>query len=222
VSHDATHDALLEKALTGELERDSPELRARIAACRACRERLEELDAAAALVAEAGEGRMRRDLEEARRLASPLRATAESAMRRVAREGPRAPRRGPWLVALVLAAAAVAAVAALWRTDPPAAPLVLDAGGLELAAPLGDVEAYTAFRWSFDRPSGGFYELRVWDASAGPDAPPLLEVLELEASRWTLAEEASRALPGAIRWEVRAFDGAMTLVASAEASARRR
>ena len=243
MTHDATHEALLEKVLCGALDRESPEVRMQIEECEACREKLSGLDRAAAFVDTAGSeslaARMEEELAEASELSTALRETAADAMRRTIATEPfvdggsaAAPRRrSRWLgVAAVAAAVLVAFLAQrslTVRPEPPVSddgskPLMLDTGGLELLAPIGEVEAYAEFQWSFDGSPDGFYELRIWEASRPTGSQPDFEKLEIDGNTWTPTEDDLRSIPSSMRWEVRAFDGAATLVGRAGGTARLR
>jgi len=92
---------------------------------------------------------------------------------------------------------------------------------IELEQPLGPVEGYGSFAWSFGLSTGGWFELRIWRADEPRTADPLVHEPSLTDPAWTPSPEQRALLAGGdVRWEVRAFgpDGRLQRAAIGEAS----
>lgn len=94
--------------------------------------------------------------------------------------------------------------------------------GLVLHAPLGAVEAFDVFVWDFGLPSGGHFEVAVYDFTSGEPLGPLRRSGSLELPQWTPRPGVAERWPAQILWRAFAYDREGALLASAEASASRR
>lgn len=86
--------------------------------------------------------------------------------------------------------------------------------------PSGTVAAVTQFSFEAPRPSGGTFQVRVYDPAAG--ATPILESPPLEEPRWIPDPDQLGKLPSRFRWELRVLDatGLRISTASAEVEVR--
>lgn len=108
--------------------------------------------------------------------------------------------------------------------EPAAPPMTPPGGGGELVlqAPLGAVERYDVFFWDYALPSGGHFEVAVYDFSSGEALGPLRRSGSLDLPQWTPREGVVQRWPVEILWRAFAYDREGALLASAEASASRR
>lgn len=210
---------LLGRVLAGDVGEDAPEVRSLLDGMAEAREWLERSRAIEVRLSAAGE-EARADIREALAMRG---APGESAVERVVQGGAAPEPRGMsggWLrwaaAALVIAALGIAT----WmyggeESEPPR--LLGDA--VELEAPAGEVDAYGTFRWSWERPVGGYEIVVVYDAESGDE---LARSGEREDGEWTPGAERASSWPERIEWEVRVFDATGALVrTSARAEARR-
>ncbi len=91
-----------------------------------------------------------------------------------------------------------------------------------LQAPLGDVEGFDVFVWDYGLPSGGHFEVAVYDHTSGQALGPLRRSGRLELPQWTPRAGVAERWPAVILWRAFAYDREGALLASSEASARRR
>ena len=75
-------------------------------------------------------------------------------------------------------------------------------------APVGDVAAFEEFRWPDPLPSGGSYELRVFDARSGH---LLASVEELSEPSWKPSAQVRANWPRLLRWELSVRDSSNAL-----------
>lgn len=75
-------------------------------------------------------------------------------------------------------------------------------------APVGEVAAFEDFRWPDALPSGGSYELRIFDARSGR---LLTSVEEWAEPFWKPSAEELAAWPRSIRWELSVRDSSRAL-----------
>ena len=119
-------------------------------------------------------------------------------------------RPAPWraaLAAAVLLAVLSSVVLLLRRAENPAGgPATLGAHDGCLA-PEGEVEAWGSFRWDFDLPPNGSFELSISDATAGGAGDRVLVVEDLTERSWTWDPARDPALPARIEWSVLVLDG---------------
>jgi len=234
-------DALLERLLASggdpaerpapdELARD-PELEAELAELRDVARRLDAVadDPRAILAAARGAERPsdRADVAAALDRARHL--------ERARHEEPAGASRGRGRrIALVATATAAGLVALLFvtrelgngsrSTVPDARDHELGGASLELLAPVGPVDpggSFGPFRWRFELPPGGHFEVRVYDRGApdGASLRPTITSERLTEPEWTPTTTA--AWPDAIRWEVVARDASGAIAASSSAFASR-
>ena len=220
-------DALLERALVGD-----PLTAAERAALEGSPEHaaaLEDLMDLQSDLSRAGERELEGILAEARGVEQwPGREAFHDRLGGLVEERVRLKRKRRWSVigVLVAAAAAVLLVQTLrGRGEDLPNVGVPGPGGFDSAVlgpaedwqlePHGDVQKLETFTWVYELPPGGWFELRIWDASAADESEPLVE-LELEEPRW----EADRELPATVTWEVRAV-GPAGLLAAVSTDARR-
>jgi len=228
----ASHEPILERALTGELASSDPALRDLLATCEECRMRYEKmcgiaesLDAARAeereaMAAVAHEPEAPGD---APRVDEILRALArDAAPRAPERASPRRPKVAVPLVALAIAAALVLAVRVFWNggSSPIADPGVTLGAAIPCDSPRGIVDDYGTFAWRYSLPDGGWFEVEVFDEAA-PSAGRVARSPRLDSPAWTPSEAERKAFPRAIRWEVVARDSSQRVLARGVAHASR-
>lgn len=212
--HSEAHEPLLERALAGELAADDPALARQLEGCTECRAELDRLRGVTDRLARAAAKRDEVLAEIAREpiAKDEVRSVRES----LARAGALRPTAPPrtfrlWLVVAAAAAALLIAYFA-WHALFPAAtiqprPFLLEGSTIRDLAPHDRVDDYLEFSWSFQRPPGGYFKVRVWDAGSGADARPIFESTEpIEQNTWPPPKELVRTWPNAIRWRVEAYD----------------
>lgn len=231
--HPAEHEELLAEVLTGERSERDAEVRARLEDCAACRQELEEMRAAMALLDDAGD-QERRTFAEAESIGSaPGVEKVEPVVAELFADdgGAPAPGRRPGRLLWFAAAAAVAAALLLFVLGPrterggegAGAPDVVlgPENTLRCVAPVGPVDHYDVFRWEGELEAGQWFVVEVFaEDGVLPDAvSPSFE--DEDERAWTPTPTRIAALPAHIRWRVSVMDD-RGFVASAEAEAQRR
>ncbi|MEM7311026.1 MAG: hypothetical protein AAF682_30430 [Planctomycetota bacterium] len=228
--HPRQHDARLEELL-GEVDPQQAFAASELASCPVCRRELDELLELSARL-EASGGDLRRTLREADlEDSAPGAHLVEELVGGPLEERRLRAQQARWSRRLGALAAALAGAAALalglWLLQPDDAAEgpgdadpgpMLGAGVLaQLAAPLGEVAAFTRFEWRGARAPRGWYELLVY----GADGQPVLVRRDVAGLSVEPTEDELARLPGRIRWEVQAFDASGRRVARLEGEAWR-
>ncbi|MEM7305613.1 MAG: hypothetical protein AAF682_03030 [Planctomycetota bacterium] len=225
---------IVRRILTGDLRREEEPARSlldRSPAARAELEQLEgverrlteiveetadELHRAAAGTAEAGaeEERILAGFAEAAGAAPAQAAAPTDGVPRLAR------------LAAVVTAVAATLLAVLFVLDrggedvDPLDPDIPLGPTVRLDAPAGAVPDYEEFRWTYELPAGGYFELLILDARAGMALDEVFASPRLREPRWRPGARLD-SLPDEIRWEVTAFDAGGAVLATGSGEARR-
>lgn len=168
-------------------------------------------------------GRMRPDVIRMERALRVLGAVwkDEDERRAPGKDGAGGGRR---VTLLVMAGVVVVALAALTVMDPwgwfgPPSGAESTDDGVRCTHPVGPVDRYRPFTWTFELPLGGHYEVLVHDAEEGS---LLIDGVRVFDARWEPPAEDEVRWSGAIRWTVRAYRfGSPSPIASGSAVARR-
>lgn len=203
------HDALLEALATGDLDPGSERARQELAGCPDCRAQAEVLLARVRRLEAAGR-EQRRELDEARALASAPGEDRVERARTLAGVGVEAPRRGLRLLAPLAAAALVLAGVGWWftrsgRETPPGTGDGAQYLGAALKnlQPSGADRSFDVFTWEYDPGHTDGFVVRIYDAEHPDDA--LLEQ-QTPIPEWKPSPAERESLPDRIVWEVEALD----------------
>lgn len=223
----AERDELIERVLTGALDRDADEVKAAVGSdpqlageldsLLALRDRLEEpnerrevLVAARAEPWSEGEAAARRAIEAALAAGGPQRSDLPSID--AARPGPSPAAHGPagprrWIPALAAVAAAALALVLWWpdgAADPATGggdPVIYLGAPLPGAAPAGPSVDYARLTWALELPTGWAVEIKVFD-----DRPEATSSAALAQHRGEPTDAweppGTDSWPSAIRWTV--------------------
>ena len=77
---------------------------------------------------------------------------------------------------------------------------------LVLQAPLGEVDRFDRFQWSYDAGHPHGFHLRIYAADGPADALPLIQVEDWPQTTWTPTDAQRALLPSRIEWEVDVLD----------------
>lgn len=208
--HPAAHEKILSAILAGDLDLDDERARTLIEECATCRESLEipeladRLDAARAIRQEV--------LAEADAIDD---APGLADVERVLLAQGRGSRRSSHGITFGMAAAALLLLV-LWLArgyifDGGVAPphrgeILIGDHEIRAVAPLGKVEDFVEFRWEFDLPRTGVFEVIVYDGTSGKKGEEIGRSGELDEPFWRPPVAESSGWKNAILWEVQAFD----------------
>ena len=213
MTHDASHEKALERALTGEPPDLNSALQRELEGCPECRSRLAELRQLEKRLAQDA-ALERLEIEEARAGATQ---EDEDGLRNALAQGRRAQagRRPPWRLGLLLLslAAGLALVQLLSGPRPedvrPPSPEVLLGGDFELRVVVREGR-YDGFEWERELLPGESFELSFLALEEGAVGSVLATHAGLETTRYAPTETEERSLPGALHVTVtvRGVDGA--------------
>ena len=224
----AEHQELLNRVLTGDVSPEDPRVQAAVQASRAFRSELAELRRVSELLdAAARDERETLDSIDWERQDVPGADVVAPFLRARARE---LHHRRRFLRRSLAAAAAAALVAGGYlvrallseRQGPSQGEITLGSGGLELLGARAPDGGFGSFRWRYDLPPGGWYEIRVWGVGEQGERTKLAGETHLTAPQWSAPPEAVANWPDTVHWEVRAYGPTGgTLLAQNAADARR-
>lgn len=220
MKHDATHDGLLERALTGAGSAASAET---LRSCPACRSKLAELrELEAELVADAAQEHELLQGSQADATAADETAVGE-ALERVRRARP----QRPWRFRLLLLALAACFVALLalregLPKETPAAPAEVSLGGDFAVRIRIDAGRYDSVAWDCELAPGESFELSFEELEGGGIGRTLQTITGSTGTSFVLPPELERSLPERVHVVVRVRDVHGLPRAQASATASRR
>lgn len=212
VRHPDAHTDALEGILASSGDPLDAFVKSELAACQACRERLDEIMDTRNLMNAVGR-QVRREVESelpddevvgdelVERVLGPRAAPDTPA-------GPRAIARPLRFLAAGLAAAAVLVLGVYLANRPPSTPagILGTEGGIELGQPIGAVAAWDRFTWSGAVPANGWARIVVSGTAPDGTRRELARSSELESSSWSPRAGESDDWPERITWELRIYD----------------
>ena len=209
--HPAAHEEILSAILAGDLNPDDERARALTEKCATCRESLEEMRGVAERL-DAGRTIREDVLAEANAIKD---APGLADVERVLLAQSRGSRRLSPGITIGIAAAALLVVA-LWLGrsylfdgggEPPhRGEILIGDHEITAVAPLGTVDDFDEFRWEFELPPNGVFEVIVYDATSGQKGEEIGRSGELDEPFWRPPVGESSGWKNAILWEVQAFD----------------
>lgn len=213
--HDLQHEHWILTAL--ELEPGDPaQARHATESCTQCADDLQRFDELRQLLDEAGASQSETLAQVRRALRAGDPAPGEELVAPFVRAklGQAAPRRPRLRLLAPLAAAAAAAAVLLGWLMRSKFPLADDHGrGVMLGehsdkglSPAGEVREYGPFRWPMQRPPGGSFNLRVWDAREDDPRRALYIRERIEENEVCIEAADLAKFPDAIGWDVQACD----------------
>ncbi len=208
---DARHLEILERIATGELDREDPavvelcreseEFRARLA---------EQSELLAVLEAEGGEEREVLALAAEDDSAAPGEDRIPTLVLESLVVEPGGRRRSVWVRTVLVAAAVVALLVLQWsRGTDEGGETLLGPPGVELLEPVGEVERVAAFRWDYDLPPGGWFQLTL----RFDDGTSFKTSSRIMRAEWKPEPDLGERLSAGFAWEVTGFGPTGSVVA---------
>lgn len=145
-----------------------------------------------------------------------------STLQRLAATEPRA-RRGrrpafAWLAAALLLVVGGWVLARL-LADPGEEPKKYLGSRVSLTSPIGPVESYAPFSWTYLNDRTETYRLRIYDADDAVREDALFEWERLKETTWTPDAKDLESLPARIFWTVEALDAQNVILSSGSGKA---
>ena len=228
MSSDRRREEILRDVAAGELSIDSREVQELVQEDPSVATEIEEMERASTVL-EAGvefERQVRREATSAfspEEVEATLRTLREARSGRsaAAAESRAAPRRWPRAVAAVAALLAVSSLLYVALVDPEPNrthdPRTLG-DGIENLTPQGEIRAYSAFSWTFEKQDGVHYRVEVFDPAPGAGAEPIDKSPTLTRADWSPTPDQTRQWPRSILWTVTAYDATGARIDSASAA----